>query len=316
MAKKTVRTIALWLAGGLACWPSAASIAQQDPKLQPCREIIDASGKAMTVCAPLPEAQVAPRPTAAPPRLPVPSEAAPDPNARSPATRARERAFAPPAAAPSTGTFTHGSIETSSARMLVPARALIEPSEMPPKGVGAYGIVAFTSLLLPQDMDRYKAVCEAFKATLIDQGSLGPETPLSSQMVTFWPLTQKTSPEAQHYECSYLVTNYHLKSGLDAIADADPLKQGLAEKRGPFLVAWSPARSRFEKDVVVLLVDFSQLESQESFLEVFKGYREKIVNDPNLWRSGFDIDSIRLRFRDMLDLYGQSLLKLIQVSSK
>jgi hypothetical protein len=68
--------------------------------------------------------------------------------------------------------------------------------------------------------------------------------------------------------------------------------------------------------VVVLLVDFSQLESQESFLEVFKGYREKIVNDPNLWQSGFDIDSIRLRFRDMLDLYGQSLLKLIQVSSK
>ena len=43
-------------------------------------------------------------------------------------------------------------------------RALIEPAEMPPREVAGYGIVAFTTRPQRHDVERYKAVCEAYKA--------------------------------------------------------------------------------------------------------------------------------------------------------
>ena len=109
----------------------------------------------------------------------------------------------------------------------MPVRALIEPSEVPPKDVGSKGIVAFAAIPVGNELERHKRVCEAFKATLIDQNHLKPNVPLSRQMITFWPVTNKNTLEAAHADCSYLTANYDLKSGLDAILDADRLKSGL-----------------------------------------------------------------------------------------
>jgi hypothetical protein len=196
---------------------------------------------------------------------------------------------------------------------LIPTRALITASQMPPEGVGAYGVVAFSATPLREELNRYKAVCEGFKATLIAQSSLPARTPLSAQMITFWPVTNSDDQKAREGDCEYLVSNYDLKLGLDAIHDADLQGHGLERKRGPFLIAWSPARNRYEKDVVVLVIDLSNFESDLSFREMFKTYREKIVNKPSLWKRGFDLNALRLAMRDTLDTYGDDVLKVLKI---
>ena len=152
-------------------------------------------------------------------------------------------------------------------------RALIEPAEMPPRQLAGYGIVAFTTRPQANDMERYKSVCEAYKATLMSQAELPPNTPLAEQMITYWPITNKNTAEAQRADCPHLVTNYALRLGLDAIQDADKQGEGLASRRGPFLIAWAPSESRFVPDAVVLVMDLSKLDGQRSFTEVFQDWR-------------------------------------------
>jgi hypothetical protein len=195
---------------------------------------------------------------------------------------------------------------------LKPVRALIEPGEKPPREVGAFGVVAFSSLPLPSEVDRYKFVCEAFKATLIPQEDLSADTPLAEQMVTYWPIRNKFTEEAKRADCAHMVTTYDLKTGLDAIHDADKLGERLGERRGPFLVGWSPSIQRYQKDALVLVMDLSSLEGQQSFLEVFKAWRQKITDNPEMWKKGFDSAGIRMTIRDTLDRYGDGLLKLIK----
>jgi hypothetical protein len=191
-------------------------------------------------------------------------------------------------------------------------RALIEPAEMPPRELGGYGIVAFTTRPLPQDVERYKSVCEAYKATLMSQGELPPNTPLSAQMITYWPITNKNTPEAQRADCAHLVSNYALRLGLDAIQDADKQNEGLASRRGPFLIAWAPSESRFVPGSVVLVMNLSQFETQRSFTEVFQVWRQHITDNPELWhRNGFNIEAVRRIIRDTFDRYGDGLLRLI-----
>ncbi|MBB2964741.1 hypothetical protein [Methylobacterium sp. R2-1] len=208
---------------------------------------------------------------------------------------------------------TSGSVATGAGlSRLIPVRALIEPVEMPPQAVAAYGMVAFTGKPLPNEVARAKFVCEAMKSTLIPQPELAPSTPLSSQMITYWPITNKNKPEADSWKCDYLVENYHLKTGLDAITDADVKRERLATRRGPFLIAWSPSKSRGEKDALILIIDMSSHESQQSFVDLFKDWRQKIIDDPKLWRNGWDAKAIISMFRDTLDKYGETVLKFVK----
>jgi hypothetical protein len=194
-------------------------------------------------------------------------------------------------------------------------RALIEPGDMPPREVAGYGIVAFTTRPLPHDIDRYKSICEAYKATLLAQSELPANTPLSEQMITYWPIAKKDTPEARRTDCAHLVANYALRLGLDAIEDADKQKEGFASRRGPFLIAWAPSESRLVPDAVVLVMDLSDLDSQRSFAEVFQDWREQITDNPELWvRGGFNVEAIRRIIRDTFDRYGDGLLRLITKS--
>ena len=191
-------------------------------------------------------------------------------------------------------------------------RPLIEPREMPPREVAGYGIVAFTTLALSHDVERYKSVCEAYKATLMSQADLPPDTPLSAQMITYWPIGNKNTPEAQRADCAHLVANYAIRLGLEAIAYADKKKEGLASRRGPFLIAWAPSESRLVPDAVVLVMDLSQLDTQRSFVEVFQDWRQHITDNPELWqRGGFNVEAVRRIIRDTFDRYGDGLLRLI-----
>ena len=173
-------------------------------------------------------------------------------------------------------------------------------------------MVAFTSLPLPREVERHKYVCEAYKTTLINQESLPSDTPPSVQMVTFWPIKNKRTSAARQMDCDHLIAAYDLSAALQAIQDADNQREALASRRGPFLIGWSPAKSRFERNAVVLVMDLSRLDSQESIAEVFKAWRQKIIDDPGLWRNGWDLRTVRLVLRDTLDRYGESLVKFIK----
>jgi hypothetical protein len=192
-------------------------------------------------------------------------------------------------------------------------RALIEPTEMPPREVAGYGIVAFTTRPQPHDVERYKTICEAYKATLPSQAELPPDTPLSEQMITYWPIVDKNTPEARRADCPHLVANYALRLGLDAIKDADKKKERLASRRGPFLIAWAPSDSRFVPDALVLVFDLSSLDGERSFTEVFQDWRQHIIDKPELWRhGGFNVEAVRRIIRDTFDRYGDGLMRLIK----
>ncbi|MDO8878860.1 MAG: hypothetical protein Q8M24_05020 [Pseudolabrys sp.] len=223
------------------------------------------------------------------------------------ATSVRRPASAPPQ--------TTAAGRQPSLRTLHAVRGLMDTNDAPPRDVAGYGIVAFTTKPLAQDVERYKSVCEAFKATLMAAADVSANVPAGDQMVTFWPVTNKSTAEAQRGDCAHLVANYALGPALSAIQDADKLKEGLSTRRGPFLIAWAPSDSRYKPDAIVLVMELSSIESQRSFLEVFQDWRSKIVDNPELWRRGFDVESMRRTIRDTFDRYGDRLVRLIKPSS-
>ena len=127
-------------------------------------------------------------------------------------------------------------------------------------------------------------------------------------MLTIWPLDEPSSPNAARDDCNFAIDHYDLYAADSAIADA--ARQG-AEfgAEGPFLIGWSPSNSRGVPDKLVLVVDMSLYDSQDSFDQAFQFWKEKIVEDPSLWRSGFSIETVRLPMRDFADHYGDTILK-------
>ena len=131
-------------------------------------------------------------------------------------------------------------------------------------------------------------------------------------MLTIWPLETAGKRDAKLNDCDYLLNNYDLYGGLSAIQDAD--RQGSTlTGRGPYLVGWSPSNTRGVRDAVVLVIDMSSIESQQSFDEMFLIWQKRIVEDPELWRSGFSAERLRLAIRDFVDKYGQTILDSVKL---
>jgi hypothetical protein len=132
------------------------------------------------------------------------------------------------------------------------------------------------------------------------------------QMLTIWPLDDPSAQRAIADDCKFVIEHYDLYGGFSAIRDAK--RQGAKlDGRGPFLIGWSPSNTRGIPDKVVLVVDLSSFESQDSFDNAFLFWQTKIVEDPMLWRSGFSIEGIRLVIRDFVDHYGQDVMKATRI---
>jgi hypothetical protein len=123
--------------------------------------------------------------------------------------------------------FTPGAI-------LTPTRAFLRAQDIPPRGVGAYGVVAFRALPTTSSRTRLLRVCQSFLASLPPQTSLPRSIPVADQMVTVWPLITPHGTEAELIHCDYLIDNYDLYGGLSAIQDARSQEHPLTG-RGPFL---------------------------------------------------------------------------------
>ena len=192
-------------------------------------------------------------------------------------------------------------------RTLRPVRAFLPARAIPPAEVGAYGIVAFGSLPTPASRDRLKKVCLAYLAALPSQDSIPTNIPLRDQMITFFPV--RGNPPVNP-DCDWLIDNYDLFGGTSAIQDAQTQGESM-RGRGPFLIGWSPSSTRGIKSAVVLVLDLSPFESQVSFDAQFEFWREKIVDNPSVWRSGFSVERVRLAAHDFADRYGSDIMKSI-----
>jgi hypothetical protein len=195
---------------------------------------------------------------------------------------------------------------------LTPVRSYLKSDQIPPPGVGAYGIVAFRARPTTASRQRLLMTCASFVSYLPRQDSIPASVPLSDYMLTVWPLDNPDANEAKKDDCGYVIDHYDVYAADSAIADAQ--QQGAHfGAEGPFLIGWSPSNARGVKDKVVLVVDMSSFESQDSFDHAFRFWKEKIIQDPTLWRHGFSIESMRLAVRDFVDHYGSSIISAVNV---
>jgi hypothetical protein len=198
--------------------------------------------------------------------------------------------------------------QAPSNRELVPVRTYLRSAEIPPKSIGAYGVVAFRARPTSASRSRLLMACTAFVASIPPQKSVPGSVRISDEMLTIWPLDDPSSPEAAKDDCNFAIDHYDLYGGDSAIADAERQGAKLGAD-GPFLIGWSPSNSRGVEDKLVLVVDMSLYDSQDSFDQAFQFWKQKIVEDPSLWRSGFSVEALRLAVRDFADNYGDTILK-------
>jgi hypothetical protein len=174
---------------------------------------------------------------------------------------------------------------------------------------GAYGVVAFRSKPTPASQARLQRVCTSFLSALPprDEGAVATK-PDRDLMATIWPVDDPTV--AHPSDCEYLIAHYDLYAGQTAIRDAERQGREL-DGRGPFLIGWAPSNARGEPGAVVLVIDLSPFDRQESFDEMFQFWQSKIVEDPALWKNGFSVERVRLVTREFVDQYGDNIMKAI-----
>jgi hypothetical protein len=155
--------------------------------------------------------------------------------------------------------------------------------------------------------------CIAYIASLPRQNALPASVPLSDQMLTIWPLDDPDADKAKGDDCNFALDHYDLYGGISAIQDAER-QNVVLNGAGPFLIGWSPSNTRGIPDKLVLIIDLSSFESQDSFDEVFLLWQKKIVQNPALWRGGFSMEQVRLALRDFVDHYGQDVVKMFHLT--
>jgi hypothetical protein len=196
---------------------------------------------------------------------------------------------------------------------LVPVRTFLDKDHIPPEGVGAYGILAFRGRPTAATMHRLSMACESFLAYLPRLFDVPKYVSLSDQMVTIWPIDNPDAAEVKAENCNFLLKHYNIYPAGQAMQDARRQKAKF-DGDGPFLIGWSPSDARGKPDKLVLVVDMSGYESQDRFDHAFQFWKEKIVLNPELWRSGWSLDQVRLAIRDFVDKYGADILKAAHLS--
>jgi hypothetical protein len=198
---------------------------------------------------------------------------------------------------------------------LVPVRSYLRATDIAPKNVAAYGVVAFRAKPTPATRDRLRMACISYTKTLVRQVDLPSAVSPKDQMLTIWPLDDPANKQAAADNCDFVIDHYELYGGDSAIQDA--LRQGaILGDSGPFLIGWSPSNTRGIPDKLVLTVDMSGLDSQQSFDQAFLFWKKKVVEDPTLWRSGFHSEELKLSIRDFVDHYGEAVLAAVKLWKK
>jgi hypothetical protein len=205
---------------------------------------------------------------------------------------------------------TSGGQPASEGEALTPVRQYLRAKDIPPPDAGAYGIVVFQSKPTAANQKKLNMVCNSFVAFFPRSETSG--VPLADQMITIWPLDKPDAKEAEADDCDFVLKHYDLNAAQAAIKDARK-QSARFDGEGPYLVGWSPSNSRGLPDKLVLVVDMSADNSQDSIDHKFLFWKSKIVESPELWRAGWSIDGLRVAIKEFSDQYGSDMLNAIKL---
>lgn len=197
------------------------------------------------------------------------------------------------------------------------ARLFLGRNSFPPEAFAAYGILAFDTLATASEEPRYRAICEAFFSALLNSDDIAAD--VSAQMVTVWPIDDRHDPDLTAAlnttregteSCASAVTYYDVQVALDAISDARAAGISLTG-RGPFLIAWAPAGMKGAPDAIVLAADLGNIQTAQEAKDELRIWRDNIERDPSLWETGFTVEKLRVKLRQIVNRYGESLLRFL-----
>jgi hypothetical protein len=216
-------------------------------------------------------------------------------------------------AAQDSGRVSEKSGQESSAALknsLTPTREYLPARDIPPSGVGAYGLVALHAKPTTANQKKLAMVCKSFIAYF--PRSKTSLASLSDQMLTIWPLDEPEAERAKTDDCEFVLEHYDLDASAAAMNDAR-IQNATFDGEGPYLIGWSPANSRGFADKLVLVVDMSADNSQISIDRKFLFWKNKIVENPTLWRGGWSLEDIRVAIKEFSDRYGEDMLTAIKL---
>jgi hypothetical protein len=203
-------------------------------------------------------------------------------------------------------------------RMFTPARFAVPPN------YGAAGVLIFPRMpSTPAARARYDRFCRGY-FTLADSGS--SDFAPAQQMVTVWPLVELERPvsvPAPRTEqdlaslCRRSVDGYAYDAARGILARLPAEARFRSDARGPFLIAWAPARLAGRRNVPVLTYDLSDFEQAGAIEAAFGVWAHQVEQDSRLWRGGkgWNPERWRLNQQARLDRYGPTILKGIKLSS-
>jgi hypothetical protein len=199
---------------------------------------------------------------------------------------------------------------SSNATPLTPVREYLRAADIPPRDAGAYGLVVFQSKPTDANRTKLKMVCKSFQAFFPRGETSG--VPIQDQMITVWPLDNPKAEKAISDDCDFVLDHYDLVASESAMNDAR--KQNASfDGEGPYLVGWSPSNSRGLPDKLVLVVDMSADNTQEAIDHKFLFWKNKIVENPSLWRSGWSLERVRMAIKEFADQYGNDIMNAIKI---
>jgi hypothetical protein len=196
---------------------------------------------------------------------------------------------------------------------LTPVREYLRAKDIPPPGAGAYGLVVFHSKPTPANRAKLIMVCKSFQAYFPRSETSG--VPVTDQMITIWPLDDPNAEMAKADNCDFVLNHYDLNASESAINDARK-QHATFDGEGPYLVGWSPSNARGLPDKLVLVIDMSADNDQAMIDHKFLFWKNKIVENPSLWRNGWSLDGVRIAIKDFTDEYGQGILDAIKLIGK
>ena len=198
----------------------------------------------------------------------------------------------------------------------VPSRIFSGPSDYPPEKFHVYAIVAFPANGFAKERERHLLHCKAYIASLNNSFRLSRE--LHKQLVTVWPLNSNNTAYFLNNKtieldsiCEIAVSEYGLSSAQLALRQAR-MRDSSVKGVGPFLLAWSPAARKGQKDSDMLVMDLSGVNSYDSALKRYVMWAEEIENDPSTWESGWDYDKILANIANSLNQRGREWFRIIQ----
>jgi hypothetical protein len=193
------------------------------------------------------------------------------------------------------------------------SRLFAGPGQFPPEAFAAYGIVAFRARASSGERDRYLMLCEAYVAALPRRDEL--DLPDEEQMVTVWPIADNATADALNEvrgpdSCATAVDRYGLATSLQAIRDAGDDRVG-RDRRGPFLLAWSPSSDKGKPDALMLVADLTDVTTYPQAEALFVLWRDDIEANPDYWDDGWDVEQLRLAIRLWVDRYGSQIFTVL-----